>query len=314
MLEKPKRVDLKLPRSWNQCTTEQLETIAACIIKHTATADRFHPFDWQQVKTEIFFLLTNTEIISSEERDGDTLFLCQKAAGKKTRHNSNPVFGLYSWQVLSFIEQNLKWIDDEKQSLLVFPYRRLLYKWEWRFRYPFFRKRYFAPSELMQDFTWQQYRHMQDYMSLFVKQQNALMKVMQSVHDVQQVADIQRQMLATRNAFLSILFHCERHPRLLRKIGEIQWQVVLIWWGGMMHYLQQRYPRCFKSGDGGKKKKRPPNPLELYVSITATMQKYIGLDEEKVNGQTFHVILEQLERIAKENEEMEKINKKHKHK
>lgn len=312
MLEKPKRVDLKLPRSWNQCTTEQLETIAACMIKHTATADRFHPFDWQQVKTEIFFLLTNTEIISSEERDGDTLFLCQQASGK--RHNANPVFGLYSWQVLSFIEQNLKWLDDEKQSLLIFPYKRLLCVWRCQRHFPFLKKKYFAPSELMQDFTWQQYRHLQDYMSLYVKQQNALMKVMQSVHDVRQTVDIQRQMLATRNAFLSILFHCEQHPRLLRKIGEVQWQVVLIWWGGMMHWLQQRYPRCFKSGGDDKKKKRAPNPLELYVSITATMQKYIGLDEEKVNGQTFHVILEQLERIAKENEEVEKINKKHKHK
>lgn len=312
MFEKPKRVDLKLPRSWNQCTTEQLETIAACMIKHTATADRFHPFDWQQVKTEVFFLLTNTEIISSEEKDGDTLFLCQQASDK--RHNANTVFGLYSWQVLSFIEQNLKWIDDEKQSLRVFPYKRLLCVWRCQRHFPFLKKKYFAPSELMQDVTWQQYRHMQDYMSLYVKQQNTLMKVMQSVHDVQQVADIQRQMLAKRNAFLSILFRCERHPKLLRKIGEVQWQVILIWWGGMMHYLQQRYPRCFKSGGDDKKKKRPPNPLELYVSITATMQKYIGLDEEKVNGQTFHVILEQLERIAKENEEMEKINKKHKHK
>ena len=70
--------------------------------------------------------------------------------------------------------------------------------------------------------------------------------------------------------------------------------------------MKQKKDKC------KKKPKKQPNPLELYTSIIATMQKYIGIDEEKVNDQTFHVILEQLERIAKENEEIEKMNKKHK--
>ena len=41
------------------------------------------------------------------------------------------------------------------------------------------------------------------------------------------------------------------------------------------------------------------------------MQTQAHLSEEDINNQTFHIILEQLERLAKQNEEMEKISKKH---
>jgi hypothetical protein len=89
----------------------------------------------------------------------------------------------------------------------------------------------------------------------------------------------------------------------------VQWQVILFWWSGFMRYLQKQFPHCFKSSK--KTGKRPPNPLELYTSIVATMQTQAHLSEEDINNQTFHIILEQLERLAKQNEEMEKISKKH---
>ena len=350
MFEKNIHIDLTLPRSWNQCTTEQLETIAACIMKHTAMADRYHPFDWQNVKAELFFLLTEVEIIhieTAENDPDDTTYLC-RLTRKDSRsisggspipsrravlcrpwfhHGSKlPEFRLRPWQVQSWIDTQLKWLDDEKSTLLLFPYKQLIRTRHFTRHWPFLKKTCHAPSELLQDFTWQQYRHLQDYMDLYIRQQNRMVKISQSAHDAQQLIEVRQQMTDTRNLFLAILFgggeagasSSDRvrsdAPNIAKQIShitEVQWQVILLWWSGFMHYLKEHYPRCFKSS-GKKNPKRPPNPLELYTSIIATMQKYIGIDEEKVNHQTFHIILEQLERIAKENEEIEKMNRKHK--
>ena len=43
-------IELHLPKSWNQCTTEELEIIAAAIIEEQQRVDRYHPFEWSRVK------------------------------------------------------------------------------------------------------------------------------------------------------------------------------------------------------------------------------------------------------------------------
>jgi hypothetical protein len=47
--------------------------------------------------------------------------------------------------------------------------------------------------------------------------------------------------------------------------------------------------------------------MEIYTATTATMQKYAGLTEDQVNTQSYSLVLEHLERLSKENEEMEKM-------
>lgn len=310
IIEKETHIDLTLPRGWNQCTTEQLELIAATIMRHTLQQDRYHPFDWLAVKTEMFFLLSGVTVLggsaaeSSSGDDGEGAFLCRYQQQE---------FPLEAWQVHSFIDQHLKWLDDEKaQPLIIFPYKRLFREWRWQWRWPFVKKHYLAPGELLQDFSWEQYRHLQDYMEMFVRQQNQIVKLQQGVADRERLAALQRESLATRNRFLAVLFKLGdgHQSAITKKVTDVRWQVILFWWSGLMRYLQQQYPHCFKSS-GGKKGKHPANPLQLYVNITATMQKYLQLDEDKVNRQTFHLTLEALERMAKEAEEMERISKKH---
>ena len=326
MFDQTIHIDLTLPRSWNQCSPEQLETIAACIMKHTAMADRYHPFDWMDVKSELFFLLTETEIIrieTAEDDPDDTTYICRHLQKKKFFKSHFSIFNLRPWQVHYWIETQLKWLDDEKSTLIFFPYKKLIFTRHWQWRWPFLKKTCHAPAELLQNFTWQQYRHLQEYMSMYIDQQNALIKLISRRHTPEQAAEQQAALKSTRNEFLYILFASSQQSdrfqadalsikKQVTRISEIQWQVILLWWSGFMHYLKEHYPRCFKTSDKGKRNKRPPNPLELYTSIIATMQKYIGIDEEKVNNQTFHIILEQLERIAKENEEIEKMNRRHK--
>lgn len=320
MFEKTIHIDLTLPRSWNQCDTEQLETIAACIMKRTAMADRYHPFDWMDVKSELFFLLTGTEIIrieTNEEDPEDVKYLCRNAGGKNRRAQE---FNLRPWQVLYWIDSQLKWLDDENNYLLFFPYKQLVYTRHWQWKWPFTRKVYHAPAELLQDFTWQQYRHLQDYMSMFIDQQNALVKAGRRRQAPEVIEKMQAEILATRNEFLRILFtpHTQTGEtdgpsiqKSVKRISEVQWQVILLWWSGMMHYLKEHYPRCFRSAPTKRKSKNPPNPFDLYTSIITTIQDKAHIEEDKINNQTYTIVLEHLERIARENEEIEKMNKKH---
>lgn len=330
MYEQPTHIDLTLPRSWNQCSTEQLELIAAAILRHTQRQDRYHPFDWLQVKTELFFLFTGLEVTGevSAPVDDDPeyqhrAFLVRRA--RQGRHlpfrgqgGGEPTFPIYVWQVQSFIEQHLAWIDDPKvQPLLIFPYKQLLWEWRFQLRPPFVRKHYLAPGELLQDFSWREYRHLQDYMEMYVRASNQTLTIQQHQPvDRDRLAAATRQAEQMRTEFLRVLFKAEANSPLstlnsqLKKFSPVRWQVILFWWSGMMHYLQRQYPHCFKQS----KKKAPsrqPNPLELYTSVIATMQTQAHLSEESINGQTFHIVLEQLERLVKQNEEMEKISKKH---
>jgi hypothetical protein len=313
--QKARHIDLKLPRSWNQCTTDELETIAACILRHVAMQDRYHPFDWLTVKTELFFLLTGLEMVGEADDpvDGDPDE--RNRAYMVRRNKKEEPFPIYIWQVQSFVDQHLAWIDDEKQSLIIFPYKQLLGVWRWQRHFPFIKKQWLAPGELLQDFSWREYRHLQDYMEMYVRLQNQIAKLQQGPANRDTLAALARQMLDARNNFLAVLFKAEGHYPLstihssLNKVGPVQWQVILFWWSGFMRYLQKQFPHCFKSSK--KTGKRPSNPLELYTSIVATMQTQAHLSEEDINNQTFHIILEQLERLAKQNEEMEKISKKH---
>lgn len=323
-------IDLKLPRSWNQCTTEQLELIAATILRHTQQQDRYHPFDWLAVKTELFFLLTGLEVTGevSDPVDGDPeyqhrAFLVRRARRGRLLsfrgHDGGETssFPIYIWQVQSFIEQHLAWIDDPKAApLLIFPYKQLLWEWRFQLRPPFLKKHWLAPGELLQDFSWREYRHLQDYMEMYVRLQNQIAKLQPTPANRDTIATLADQMLDARRHFLAILFKMGdmplfRHNAMTKKVGDVRWQVILFWWSGMMHYLQKQFPHCFKQTKT-KNARRPPLPIELYRNIIATVQKESnGLSEAEVNGQTFYVVLEHLERLAKQNEEMEKISKKH---
>jgi len=53
----------------------------------------------------------------------------------------------------------------------------------------------------------------------------------------------------------------------------------------------------------------PSTPLEIYTATIATMQKYASLTEDQVNNQSYSLVFEHLERLSKENEDMEKIRK-----
>ena len=55
------KVNLTMPRSWNECSTEQLEIISRIMLEQIERAGLYHPFDMRNVKIAFFFVLSGIE-------------------------------------------------------------------------------------------------------------------------------------------------------------------------------------------------------------------------------------------------------------
>lgn len=351
-------LDLKVPKGWGMCSTRELEMIAEEMIRSQmmASMSRFHPFDWTEIKTRLFFRFAEVEIVSTvpvEDTDRDSprsaitdstegtvppvSFVCRHPSlGKQT-------FELQTWQVHSFMSQ-LAWLDatDSKgravaMPKMMWPYPERVWRWQWKRWKP--TKEYYRPGELLDGLTWAQYRLANDWMEVYTNASNALileherlrvgepagsgMKVAKA--NPERIRELAKQQQEARLEVLAQLFYVSDPAaaggvrpaprRLLRKISEVEWQVVMFWWSSMMQYLKEQYPKCFKSADKKprSRSKQQPLPIELYTRSMATLQKYLGgLTEDEINAQTAHAILRHLNDMAVEAEEMEKIRRKHK--
>jgi len=240
-------------------------------------------------------------------------------------------FELQTWQVHSFLDQ-LKWLDatDAKgrplpMPKLMWPYPERLWRLRWKRWMP--EKDYYRPGELLDGLSWAQYRLANDWMEIYTNAANGLIAE-QEKHakaNPERIRSLAEQQENARLEVLAQLFYVSdpAEPskvksaprRLLRKITEVEWQVIMFWWSSMMQYLKGQYPKCFKSSDKNprSRSKQQPLPIELYTRSMATLQKYLGgLTEDEINAQTAHAILRHLNDMAVEAEEMEKIRRKHK--
>jgi len=334
---KPTTLDLKVPRGWAYCTTRELEMIAEEMIRAQMVAglSRFHPFDWIEIKTRLFFRFAEVTIVSQYVYDGDetdarygnTTFVCRHPSlGKET-------FELQTWQVHSFLDQ-LAWLDATDAKGRALPMPKLMWPYPTRLRHwwPLWKRDYFAPGELMDGMTWQTYRWINDWMEAYTNTANALVQERERIRGtgsadrskatasgnqvpVPMIAALVRQEQDIRLTVLSLVFGCPKWRVRLARISEVEWQVIMFWWSSMMQYLKEQYPKCFKSSDKKprSRSKQQPLPIELYTRSMATLQKYLGgLTEDEINAQTAHAILRHLNDMAVEAEEMEKIRKKHK--
>lgn len=322
-------LNLKFPQDWNDCSLSQLEQIASVFIDVAERSDRFHPFDMREVKVALFFLMSELKIVEG-------LILNDK--GEEAYIVSHPSveepFYLELWKLNSFIdgvidtetlqyekpekEQDgvFDWLDDESHSgPLLFPYEKLIVHG----RFPLNKRTYKGVAPLMQDFTWQRYRHCIDWMEEYIRRENVRIRAVAKAHGCPahsplhaDVRNAEREADDARASFLSeLITGMEEKNHLFRNFDKVKWQVILFWWAEQMHYLHRTYPRCFKKQGFGAKGKKPHNPFELYTRTIATMEKYLGLDEDKVNGQTYTLVLQHLEDMAKESEEIEKMKAKH---
>ena len=210
------------------------------------------------------------------------------------RQGKGDPFPLKVWQVHSFVEQHLGWLDDFT-GLLIFPYPTLGHYWTLSHRWPFFcRHTLEGPAPLLDGMTWRQYRFANEWLSAYT----------------------QIESREAREGFLKALFDVidlPRTPRALRRLRPDQFQVVLIWWQSMMAEMQKKYRRCFKTENSGKAANRKSsNPVDLSTRSMATLQDKYHLTEDQINLQPCRVILQHLDDLAHEAEELEKIQKRNK--
>ena len=169
-------LDLNVPKAWGQCTTRELEMIAEEMIRAQmmASLSRFHPFDWVEIKTRLFFRFSGVEVLGNHGSDLDiasqrdalsgsdpsntSAHLSAQSSGGKLGSDpdraslgdaqsvSDPIFRcrkgdvefeLQTWQVHSFLEQ-LKWLDATDAKGRPLPMPKMMWPYPerlWRLRW-----------------------------------------------------------------------------------------------------------------------------------------------------------------------------------
>lgn len=335
----PRRLNIRLPRTWNQLTNEELEIVAGVIIEDSKASLVRKDNSSFPTKVKLFFALAGINIISMANprvpvekqyymccmRDTD-VSLWKRIRNFFVKEDIEP-FQLYTEQIKYWVDQNMGWFDKEPE-LTVFPYQRL--------RRGLMMKEFDGPGALMQDFSWKRYRFAQDYMQYYTVEQNKLVRMrskrfLYSEDDKkkqEKIVDLAKAMfLATifckkvnyiedekeerkvRRDFRYTSNQSTDNAQYFRNFPDVKFQVILIWWTSMMYYLQRKFPHCYKSQDA-KSDTDKGNPLDLYMKQTAVLEKYTHANEKEINDQTFLVVLQHMENMAKEAEEIEKMNKK----
>lgn len=289
------KVNLTIPTSWRNCTPAQLEAI--CLAKQQV---RNFPPDQQTLawKTNCFLALTNLEVEEADliDDEGNKYFL--------VRVSPQPSFPLYLWQIHSFIKDYLQWLDAIP-DIPRFPYP------EWENGGVTFR----GPSIQLSNWTWQQYRLFKDYLELFFKVSNKEM-LLATLYD-RQINYIDE---ITQLPKYDYRYHPDQstsNKDFFKDFPPIRVSVILLWWASTAHKLQKDYPKCFASSDKPDKKKKPPkqqDPIADYARTTATLEKYMGVNEQQLQQESFRVVLQHLNDMIKHNEEIERMNAKMKSK
>ena len=327
-----KRIELHLPSSWNQMSQQQLETVAAFMVTEAKRTNILHPFDMAAVKTKVFFALTHTKVVTPTNPRlpiEKQYFLCKrdfsslpwyKRLIKKCQNN--PPFQMYLEQIAYWQKRFMGWMDGKPQ-LTVFPYPIIKRGWK--------RTLFQGPSALMQDFTWQRFRFAQEYLQYYIQQENLLNIMRRKVYkySTQEVKKQTKHTDLAKAMFLATIFsrkvnfveneresvkirrdfrytsnQSSDNAQSFRNFNECAFQVILIWWSSIMHYLHTHFPHCY--GEQKTKNNKPTNPLEVYTRTTAVLEKYTHIKEEDINNQLYMVVLQHLENMAVETEELEK--------
>lgn len=327
-MQTTERIDLHLPSNWNGMTTRELETIASVLLREAARVTKRRPFNFETAKVEMFFKLTDLEVLrgANPEKPIELQYYVVRCKGswkRKWSHffaESEKPFNLYLWQIHHWMKENMKWLDSPS-SLTRFPYPVIRSKFRW----------FVGPSPLMQNFKWRQYRIACDCMSYYLIEQNQLLTMTASSRT--SAEELLKQTKHVDNAkamFLATIFNskvnyvdtetkrimkdyayvsnqCTNNLQYFRNFPDEKFQCILFWWTGMMNSLKRKYPKCFTKGE--PKNQAQVNPLDLYTQTIATMEKYLGFDEKTVNDELFTIVLEHINRMISDNERMDKLNK-----
>lgn len=326
------KIDIHLPKSYSDCSLQQLRMIARAFVEQSEHSSSLVPFDFFAVKAKLFLSLSGIRCVDVAINDNDEReYICLRSDNKTT-------FRLQSWQIASWLNESkdgegkkvagaLDWLDvGVGDGLIKFPfptYRHLL----WTFQ---------GPNLYLDGFTWQQYRFAQDFLQAYTLTNNNYLRFRTRNNKAWRKQALQAFNAAKdlRCKFLANLFdgkesyidantgksaygyhfnpkQFSRNASHFRKFTDTDWQLVLLWWQSQMSYLQRTYPKVFRHKSTGSEP-RGFDPMKFYTRTTATMEKYLGITAADVDREPYTTVLQQMEDIVRSNEEIEKINKKSK--
>lgn len=268
-------------------------------------------------------------IFTKSEDDSFSLYLWQINYWLSKKANTNDK------KSAEYVSQGagvLDWLDNENGVFLTkFPYNTIRRQKSGTFA-PGAKESFSGPLTYLDGFSWSQYRLATETMQNYVQLSNSLavMKQRGTFSDEQMQKQAHSVDMA-KSLFLATIFNrkvkfIDTSTGILRKdyhyqsnqitdnaeyfrnFPDTKWQVILFWWTGIMHQLSKRYPHVFKVQKVGKKQ-QPSSAMDIYTATIATMQKYVGINEQDCNNQSYSLVLEQLERMSKESEELERIRK-----
>ena len=321
MIKEQRHIDLHLPTGWNQATTEELEHIAAAILDGQQRIDRYHPFDWERVKLMVVLGVNKMQVVSQEQpaeepagtEPADSTWLVK-------RDGDDEPWPISTGQIYSLCER-LQWLDDEKadKTVFQFPYQEITLR-RTAEHSDSDALTVVGPPPLLDGYTWQEYRWLTDWMQEYLRIGNALVA---GNGNRERLLQGQQQV---RNEFLAVLFKRKDgasgetadgkqalDAAAFASFDAVQWQVILFWWSSLMAILARKFPKVFKSQQVPKRRQKADTPWDFYNRVIATIQKYVGgLSEQDVNTASYGTILQQLDMMAREAEEMERLNKKYK--
>jgi hypothetical protein len=284
-----------------------LESIAAAIINEQQRVDKYHPFDWGRVKLIVALSINGITVLRDNEitKGDESEWLVKRP------QDSEP-WPISTGQLLALTEM-LNWVDDEKANKIIFlfPYPTLDVRCKKEDGRAISHQtsaiiHLQGPPPLLDSYTWQEYRWLTDWMQEYIRHSNA--------KNAEAAAQAQRK-------FLAILFRPKAgggrdndkvDAAIFTDFEPVKWQVILFWWSSLMLQLQRKFPKVFKPQSIGKgKRPQKDTPWDFYNRVTATIQKYIGgLSSHDVDDQPYGVTLQQLEMMADEAAEMEKLKHK----
>ena len=341
-------IDLHLPTSWNGCTTADLEAIAAAIIQEQQRTDRYHPFDWSRVKLAVVLAINAMTVVAAAGASGRNTPARNTAAGRVVAGSASDIgasgdeylvrrpqdrapWPITTGQLVALTDR-LAFLDDPKanRTIFAFPYPTLdvrCKKEEGRAisHQPSAIVHLLGPAPLLDGYTWQEYRYLTDWMQEYMRCTNAhqdatepmcqfLAVLFKPAPDAQPMVNGQCSMVNGQCSMVN--GQCSTFNvqcSMFNGFSPIKWQVILFWWSSLMGLLQQKFPRVFKPQPVGRDRQQKKNetPWDFYNRVTATIQKYIGgLSEHDVNAATYGTILQQLDMMAQEAQEMEKLKNK----
>jgi hypothetical protein len=232
------------------------------------------------------------------------------------RSKTEEPWGITVGHLLALTER-LSWIDDEKsdKTVFLFPYPELTVSGRTADHHRVHGGSpamiLVGPPPLLDGYTWREYRWLTDWMQEYMRLSNA-----------------KRDASTAQREFLAVLFKPAGEPTdgiggrtaehtvpsdSFAGFSPVQWQVILFWWSSLMAQLAKKFPRVFKPQPVGKKQRpqKADTPWDFYNRVTATIQKYVGgLSSQDVDNQPYGVTLQQLEMMADEAAEAEKLKHK----